>query len=1426
MKKILAILLCIISAMPVLLAQSPYWVRSAASINTDEALDISIDANNNTYTTGYFGGTATFANGVTLASNGANDIFVEKVNDQGVFQWAIKAGGNGPDRGISIKADAQGDCYVTGFYYGTATFGSTTLSSVGGSQDVFIAKYNTSGVLQWVVSAGGMGTESGNGITIDNSGNVVVTGQFTETALFGTTSLTSMIDPSTSLSSIDVFTTKLDASGNFLWAKKGSAKYTDRALDVATDPAGNIYVTGQFSDTITFDVTHNNNMYNAIFLIKYNSGGAEQWFRKIGGSTMNIGYGIAVDANSNVYLTGDFLGTLIFFGPPDVQLTNVYQNDIFVAKYNTTGDFLWGEADGSISDVSSRNIALDDSSNAYIVGNFRCTFSEYADVFGQGTFNSVGYKDIFITKYNCNGQRQWMRQVGGQKEDFGAGIALNSYRQPVIAGSFVDKILFPATPNFVYPNFTYFPYNIQSAYNGEYCSDNFYGEYCCIKSQGYADILIAKAIDLSRQPYDYYTRSFGNCIRPYVGSCINEQTGIDNACGSDSIDVCAGTYLYGATNTSSGSPGTASPGPYFTWHWSTGSSSSYIYTTSSGNYSVTVTSQDGCYTSSDTVYAAVHPLPSRPPISDDVIVNTQALYPHPIHLCYPASVILTGTNTAPFYYWSDGSGNLIDSALSITVTTSGWYHFTVVDSFGCKNSNKVHLIIDSLLVPLSPGIKLLGDIDLDDSIEICYGDAFTILIYDTITNPAGYPICIDYAMTTWTVIPSIPTINNCSTWLDCYPSLSGYYQINAQMIRINYCDTDTFLLSKTIYVTVFPLPVASINISGSHDLCPGDTIVLTAGGASTYYWQGPGIISDPHLPSISINQPGYYVVSTTVTDSNGCSASAVAHLNVIAKPQPVIIMFPSNGILCPFDSVMLHCTGTGTFQWYGPSGPFGANSSTVYVTIPGFYFCVVTDSAFCSLNSLTVEVKVYATPFLLANPGTVLCPGGSITIQAITAPGSTVQWQPPLYGSSFNQTVSAAGTYHCLITLCGIVTDASIIITMSNPVADITPTGPAQICANDSLTLTANSGMAGYQWSVPGSFSLSIVVFQPGIYTLTVTDANGCTATDNFVLSLYPEVPPPVVSDTSICADESITLNVISSDTVQWFSYPSGGYPFASGLSFTTPVLTTTTIYYVQNKDTLCNSVRVPVTVTVYAPPNAPLINNNAPLCAGDTLFLSTNPFPGCIYQWTGPDGFSSALQNPEITHVTTDNSGTYSLTCLLNGCQGGTSDTAIIIYPLPVLDLGNDTAACIGIPFNLYAGNFSTYLWRDNSTNPSYLATTNGIYSVIVTDHNGCKTGDSITINFVDCSEIIIPNVFTPNSDGFNDFFSVYAPGSTGFICRIYNRWGQLIAVINGYENSWDGRVLQSGREAPDGVYYYIIGYTDYVGVAKNDHGFFHLIR
>src|SRR5665213_3003572 len=276
----------IILLVPVLFLQGKisaqtFWMQHAGGTTIDEGMDVSLDGAGNTYVTGYFTSTAAFGS-TNLSSSGIDDVFLAKLGPNGLFSWAVKAGGPNSDRALSIKTDAAGNSYITGFFYGNATFGSHNITAAG-QQDVFIAKYDNTGNCLWAKSAGGTMADIGNGITVDNAGNVIVTGEFAGTATFGSTVMTSMNG------STDVFTTKLDGNGNFLWAKQGSASLTDRGLDVDCDASGNIYITGQFSDTITFDFVHTNNMLNAVFVVKYNAAGQEQWFRKIGGGAMNIG---------------------------------------------------------------------------------------------------------------------------------------------------------------------------------------------------------------------------------------------------------------------------------------------------------------------------------------------------------------------------------------------------------------------------------------------------------------------------------------------------------------------------------------------------------------------------------------------------------------------------------------------------------------------------------------------------------------------------------------------------------------------------------------------------------------------------------------------------------------------------------------------------------------------------------------------------------------------------------------------------------------------------------------------------------------------------------------------------------------------------------------------------------------------------------
>lgn len=329
-----------------------------------------------------------------------------------------------------------------------------------------------------------------------------------------------------------------------------------------------------------------------------------------------------------------------------------------------------------------------------------------------------------------------MRQCGGQKDDFGSGIAIDLSGRPVITGAYRHKIIFPLLYNF---NLSTIDGYASAASVSPYCSDPLYSNYCFLDSFGNADVFIAMAIDSTRMPYDYYKRSGTICNLDYIGCCINQSSGMywgsDAAdCAPDSIDVCDITYLYAVSNTSSASffsvlwdnyEAYSSPGPIFYYRWSTGDTTRNISVISTGNYSVTITSIDSCFQSSDSVFVNVHQSPSKPSISDDVVINTNSFFPAAITLCDPDIVILTGGNTGNnFFYWT-GPGLPTNglAQLSITVNILGTYHFYAENSFGCKTFTSVS--VNFVQFP-----AILPYIFNEDSLVICAGDQVSFCIYD------------------------------------------------------------------------------------------------------------------------------------------------------------------------------------------------------------------------------------------------------------------------------------------------------------------------------------------------------------------------------------------------------------------------------------------------------------------------------------------------------------------------------------------------------------------------------------------------------------------------------------------------------------------------------------------------------------------------
>ena len=352
-------------------AQAPnyLWAKSAGGTSDDEAFSVAVDASGNSYVTGYFSSATISFGSTTLTNAGSADIFLAKYDANGNVLWAKSAGGTGDDEANSVAVDASGNCYVTGYFFSpTISFGSTTLTNAGG-YDIFLAKYDATGNVLWAKSVGGISDEQATSVAVDASGNTYMAGLFTSTTLvFGSTTLT---DSGTGYSS-DIFLSKYDSNGNVIWAKSAGGTSDDKTLSVAVDVSGNSYVTGWFSSsTLNFGSTSLANTGNyEMFLAKYDASGNVLWAKKPVGSGTDYGNSIAVDVSGNSYVSGFFQGNTITFGSTILTNAGGGGTDIFLAKYNTTGNLLWAKSAGGIGHDYASSVAVDTTGNCYVAGFF------------------------------------------------------------------------------------------------------------------------------------------------------------------------------------------------------------------------------------------------------------------------------------------------------------------------------------------------------------------------------------------------------------------------------------------------------------------------------------------------------------------------------------------------------------------------------------------------------------------------------------------------------------------------------------------------------------------------------------------------------------------------------------------------------------------------------------------------------------------------------------------------------------------------------------------------------------------------------------------------------------------------------------------------------------------------------------------------
>jgi hypothetical protein len=369
-----------------------WTVEDGVASGSVEGLGIAMDSSGNIYVTGY---TSKAIDGQTLHGN--QDFFITKYNSSGTRLWTVEDGtasGIASSQGIAV--DSSGNVYVTG-----VTSKAIDGQTLHGSRDFFITKYNTNGTRQWTVEDGASGdSASGAGIAVDSSGNVYVTGQTNKA-----------IDGQTLHGTYDLYITKYNTSGTRQWTvEDGAAGVTAAGMAIALDSSQNVYVTGFTRGAIDGQVYHGSNDF---FITKYNTSGTLQWTVEDG--AVNFGgyaYGIGVDSSANVYVAGT----------AGAALDGVSSGSFFITKYNTTGTRQWTIEDGNPV-ASAYGIAVDSSGNVYVTGN---NF-EFLNVTQLDGLPGIGSTDLFITKYNTSGTRQWTVLDGAPGATlYGQGIALDS----------------------------------------------------------------------------------------------------------------------------------------------------------------------------------------------------------------------------------------------------------------------------------------------------------------------------------------------------------------------------------------------------------------------------------------------------------------------------------------------------------------------------------------------------------------------------------------------------------------------------------------------------------------------------------------------------------------------------------------------------------------------------------------------------------------------------------------------------------------------------------------------------------------------------------------------------------------------------------------------------------------------------------------
>lgn len=711
------------------------------------------------------------------------------------------------------------------------------------------------------------------------------------------------------------------------------------------------------------------------------------------------------------------------------------------------------------------------------------------------------------------------------------------------------------------------------------------------------------------------------------------------------------------------------------------------------------------------------------------------------------------------------------------ITDTTWIHLFTSCTFGTQGVTRFIMPLDfNLHFGLSPT-------DIVTGIEITFlatpGAPDLSGVYIISNQPCNLNLGNDTSLCQGDTLVVNATLAN-STYLWQNNSTNQAFTVTQAGTYWVTATNNTCTVTDTIVVNYNPLPTVSLGVDST--LCQGETLTLDATTLNaTYLWQ-----NNTTNASYNVSTPGTFWVNINV---NNCTATDTVIVNFNPLPS---VNLGLDTVLCQGETLTLDATTlNASYQWQNNSTnpSFAVTTSGTYWVKINVNNCTETDSIIVNFNSLpSVDLGI----------DTALCQGETLTLDATTL-NAAYLWQNNSNNPTYN--VSMPGTYWATVTVNNCSATDSIMVNYNTyPIVSLGV--DSTLCTGEILTLDATTLNATYQWqnnSTASSFNVS----QQGVHWVKVT-VNNCTTIDS--INVYYN-PTPIVNlgvDTTLCFGSNLLLNATN---------PNASYQWNDGSSTSTYTVSDSGTYWVKitmNNCTAMDSIHVN-----FHPFFSIDLGNDTLLCYGEVITLDATT-PNATYQW------QSNSTNPTYTVTQV---GTYWVTVTVNNCSIMDS-VSVSFNPLPSINFSNDTIICLGQSLLLNATSFnSSYLWQDNSTNPTFTVTEQGTYWVEV--KNKCWTYFDTSIVVVkncDCT-FYVPTAFTPEGNNSNDRFAPVSDCNfTEYHFMIFNRWGEKLFETNSSIESWDG--TYKGEIAPIGVYIYSVTYNFEDEVRTNSKGLIHLLR